>query len=207
MSLETSIIQRYSEGTQTENLSCGGNLDFAHLKPGELVIDLGCGRGSETLRAAQKVEKAIGLDITPKMVEAARQQAEAKGVTNVEYVLGSLENLPFSTNYADVIISNCAINHVRDKELVYREIFRVLKPGGRFVVSDIIAQQALPEEITLDPEAVAACFGGAIPGDEYFNAISNAGFIEVEVLKERSYLKNGYGLTSVTLRAVKHERV
>lgn len=205
MSVELSIIERYSAETETVNLSCGGNLDFAAVQPADVVIDLGCGRGAETLLAARKATegKAIGLDITPRMVQAAREQASLKGVTNVEFVEGALDSLPFPANYADVVISNCAINHVSEKEKVFREIFRVLRPGGRFVVSDIMSQELLPEEISTDPEEIASCFGGAIPSDEYFNAISNAGFLEVEILKERSYLKKGYGLISRTLRAYK----
>ncbi len=205
MSIELSIIERYSEETEAVNLSCGGNLDFAAVQPGDIIIDLGCGRGAETMLAARKaVEgKAIGLDITPKMVQAAREQAALKGLTNVDFVEGELDSLPFPENYADVVISNCAINHVSAKEKVFGEIFRVLRPGGRFVVSDIMAQELLPVEISTDPEEIAACFGGAIPSDEYFTAIRNAGFLEVEILKERNYLKKGYGLISRTLRAFK----
>ncbi len=205
MSVELSIIERYTSETETVNLSCGGNLDFAQVQPGDVIIDLGCGRGTETILAARKAMegKAIGLDITPKMVQAAREQAALKGVTNAEFVEGALDSLPFPDSYADVMISNCSINHVSDKEKVFREIFRVLRPGGRFVVSDIMAQELLPVEITTDPEEIAACFGGAIPSDEYFRAIRNAGFLELEILKERSYLKKGYGLISRTLRAYK----
>ncbi|MDA8442155.1 MAG: methyltransferase domain-containing protein [Peptococcaceae bacterium] len=199
------IVQRYSAETETDNLSCGNNLAFATLAAGDIVIDLGCGRGRETIAAALAVNAgyAYGLDITPQMIEAAEAAAVEQGIANVKFSVGSFELLPYPADFATVIMSNCAINHVQDKQKVYSEIYRVLQNGGYFIVSDIMAQQALPPEITSDPEAVAACFGGAIPSDMYFAAISKAGFDEVEVLKERHYVKNGYGLISRTLRAYK----
>lgn len=199
------IIARYSNELATENLSCGNNLQYAELQPGENLLDLGCGRGSETIRAAREIGmgKAIGLDVTPKMVEAAGKAAAEQGVGNAHFVLGAIENLPFPDEHVDVVISNCAINHARDKYRVYSEIYRVLKPGGRFIVSDIMSEEALPEEITSDPQAVADCFGGAIITEEYFDAISRAGFSQIEILKERRYLKNGYDMISRTMRGLK----
>ncbi|MHB1653967.1 MAG: methyltransferase domain-containing protein [Desulfitobacteriaceae bacterium] len=200
------IVKRYTEEDEDSNLSCGGNVAYLFLKPGEKVLDLGCGRGAETLAAAKSVLPngfAWGLDLTPKMVDAAKRQAEMMGVHNVEFFMGSMVNIPLVAASLDAVISNCAINHVEDKLAVYREIYRVLKSGGRFVVSDIMTEKSLPRHIKEDPEAVAACFGGAITVQEYERALSSAGFSTIKVFKERRYLKNGYEMISRTFSGQK----
>lgn len=195
------IVKRYTEEDENTNLSCGGNIAYLSLKPGETVLDLGCGRGTETLEAARLVGTtgwAWGLDVTPKMVEAASQRAAEAGVKNVRFLIGNMEAIPLQDQSVDAVLSNCAINHVEDKAAVYREIFRVLREGGRFVVSDIMTDEPLPDHIKNDPEAVAACFGGAITVEEYEQALSQAGFSSITVYKERRYLKNGYEMISRT---------
>ena len=198
------IVKRYTAEDPGANLSCGGNLEFLDLQPGERVLDLGCGRGHETILCAQAVGAqgfVWGLDLTPRMLELARSQAQ--GVPNIEFVLGTMEELPLPEESVDAVLSNCAINHAPNKTQVYREIWRVLKTGGRFVVSDIMTEHPLPEAIRQDPEMVAACFGGAITVAEYSRALAAAGFDKAEILKERHYLKNGYAMISRTFRGVK----
>lgn len=200
------IINRYSVEDKNADLSCGGNIVYLRLKPGEKILDLGCGRGRETLEAAGQVGSdgfAWGLDLTPRMIDFAKEAAEAAHMTNVRFLLGPMDNIPLPEQSLDAVISNCAINHVQDKTGVYREIYRVLKPGGRFVVSDIMTETPLPQSIKDDPEAVAACFGGAITIREYEEALSSAGFNRIEIFKERRYLKNGFEMISRTFQGRK----
>lgn len=198
---ELEIIKRYTAEDENSNLSCGGNITFLNLQPGEKVLDLGCGRGVETLQAAALVGEdgfAWGLDITPKMIERAQERADQVSIKHVYFLLSSMEKIPLEDDSLDAVLSNCAINHADDKAAVYREIHRLLKSGGRFVVSDIMTETPLPSQIKQDPEAVAACFGGAITIKEYEEVLVYAGFDRVEICKERRYLKNGYEMISRT---------
>lgn len=200
------IVKRYTEEDITTNLSCGGNIQYLELKKGEKVLDLGCGRGGETIDAAKLVGPkgfAWGLDLTPRMIALAQERAQNENTENVEFLLASMDKIPIKDNSLDAVLSNCAINHVEDKAAVYREIYRVLKNGGRFVVSDIMTEQPLPQEIREDPEAIADCFGGAITLREYENALTQAGFSKIEVFKERRYLKNGFEMISRTFQGIK----
>lgn len=205
--VNNSIKARYAEeSTANCSLSCGNNLDYLELKPGERVLDLGCGTGHETIAAAKLVGdrgEAVGLDLTPEMLTVARQNASARGLSNVFFVSGSIEDLPFSNNIFDVIISNCVINHAADKEQVYREILRVLKSGGRFVVSDAVSKKDLPEHIKNDPRQWAACFGGASTEENYLQCIREAGFADINILSRREYQKNGFDFVSLTIQAIK----
>lgn len=206
MSVFANIVKRYTAEAETANLSCGGNILYLELKPGEKILDLGCGRGRETLDAARIVGPsgfAWGLDLTPKMLEIAGEAAGREGLENVKFLLGLMENIPLPRNRLDAVMSNCAINHVQDKAAVYREVYRVLKPGGRFVVSDIMTDEPLPQSIKNDPEAVADCFGGAITVQEYEEALRTAGFNSVKVFKERRYPKNGFEMISRTFEGLK----
>ncbi|GAB6151980.1 hypothetical protein JCM17380_07300 [Desulfosporosinus burensis] len=200
------IVKRYTAEDEKSNLSCGGNIAFLDLHAGEKVLDLGCGRGEETLQAATLVGEAgfaWGLDITPKMLERARERAEQGGLENVIFLLASMEKIPLEDTSVDAMLSNCAINHVEDKLAVYREIHRVLKSGGRFVVSDIMTETPLPPEIKQDPEAIAACFGGAITVKDYDDVLVSSGFDRIEIFKERRYVKNGYDMISRTFQGTK----
>lgn len=185
------------------SLSCGHALDLAAPRPGEVLVDLGCGRGQDVIRAAGRVGasgEAIGVDASEAMLEKARSSVPPF-LGNARFVLSDLAALDIPDAMADVVISNCTINHAPDKEAVYREIRRILKDGGRFVVADVVAEQELPASIREDPEAWAACYGGAIPEAEYVDAIRRAGFATVEVLQRTEpYEKGGVMVRSLTIR-------
>lgn len=179
-------------------LSCGNPTATASLREGEVVVDLGSGGGLDVFLAAQKVGptgKAIGIDMTPEMIELARKNAErgngGKGYDNVEFHLAKIDALPLPDNSADVVISNCVINLAEDKTAVFREIARVLKPGGRLAVSDIALKQALPSELGESVMAYVGCIAGAIGIDEYKKGLTQAGFSGVEVVDSGSDL-NAY---------------
>lgn len=201
------IQSRYTkESSSSCDLGCGSNLDFLKIMPGENVLDLGCGRGNETIQATMQTGpegKAVGLDITQAMIDAAHLNAEGIGVSNVWFIKGDIENLPFDDGAFDAVMSNCVINHAKSKKKVYSEIFRVLKNGGRFVISDAVTKKPLPLEVKNDPEAWAQCFGGAVTEDEYLNSIMSSGFNNIDVLKRREYVKNGYDFISLTIMATK----
>jgi arsenite methyltransferase len=161
---------------------CGNPTAIAALRPGEVVLDLGSGGGIDCFLAAKMVGpegRAIGVDMTPEMIELARRNARAVGATNVEFRLGQIEALPIADAAVDVIISNCVINLSPDKHQVFREAFRVLKPGGRLQVSDIVWTRAVPDGIRDDMEQWAGCVAGALLEADYIGAIEAAGFDEV----------------------------
>jgi SAM-dependent methyltransferase len=166
-------------------LSCGNPTAMASLKPGEVVLDLGCGGGLDVFLAAQKVGsagRAIGVDMTESMIERARANAARVGARNVEFHLAEIENLPLANASVDCIISNCVINLVPDKRRAFAEMFRVLKPGGRVAVSDIALKQSLPAELAADVAAYVGCIAGAVPIDDYVADLESAGFQEVQVI-------------------------
>lgn len=166
-------------------LSCGNPTATANLRPGEVVVDLGCGGGLDVLLAARKVGptgRAIGIDMTPEMLERARQGAAKAGVTNAEFRLGRIEALPLDDASVDCLISNCVINLAPDKAAVFREMYRVLKPGGRVAVSDIALKRALPDELRRSVEAFVGCVAGALMIDEYVALLTAAGFVGVRVI-------------------------
>jgi len=168
-------------------LGCGNPTALASLVEGETVLDLGSGAGFDCFLAANKVGengKVIGIDMTPEMIEKARENAEKGGYRNVEFRLGEIESLPAADNSVDVIISNCVINLSPDKERVFSEAFRVLKPGGRLMVSDIVLLKELPDFIRNSVAAYVGCISGALMKDEYLGAIKKSGFQEVNVLDE-----------------------
>lgn len=171
-------------------LGCGNPVALASLKEGDVVLDLGSGAGFDAFLAAQRVGKTgrvIGVDMTLEMLEKARANAKKGGYDNVEFRLGEIEKLPVEDNAIDVIISNCVINLSPDKETVFREGFRVLKPGGRLMVSDLVLAKDLSEAIKESVEAYVGCLAGAIKKDEYLTYIKAAGFEEVRVLSESYY--------------------
>lgn len=179
-------------------LSCGNPTAMAHLREGETVVDLGSGGGLDVFLAAAKVGpsgRAIGIDMTPEMIERARRNA-ARGnngqpFTNVEFHLATIDKLPLPDNSVDVVISNCVINLATDKQAVFREIARVLKPGGRLAVSDIALKQELPRELGEDVLAYVGCISGAILIEDYRRGLQGAGFSNVEVIDSKSDL-NAY---------------
>jgi len=182
-------IKAVPEGANL-GLGCGNPLAFASLKEGEIVLDLGSGPGLDSFLAANKVGKkgrVIGVDMTPEMIERARENARKGNYKNVEFRLGEIENLPVADNYVDVVISNCVINLVPDKRRAFREVFRVLKPGGRLMISDLVLLKEPPDSLKNSVEAYIGCIGGAIKKDEYLQAIKAAGFQEVRIVDETSF--------------------
>lgn len=166
-------------------LSCGNPTAMASLRTGETVVDLGSGGGLDVFLAAEKVGpegKAIGIDMTPEMIELARRNAEKGEYGNVEFHLATIDKLPLADNSVDCVISNCVINLAPDKSAVFREIARVLKPGGRLAVSDIALKKDLPPELGADIMAYVGCIAGAIPIEDYRQGLTNAGFSGVEVI-------------------------
>lgn len=168
-------------------LGCGNPVALASLREGETVLDLGSGAGFDCFLAANKVGKTgkvIGVDMTPEMIEKARDNAKRCNYSNVEFRLGEIENLPVADNSVDVMISNCVINLSPDKRKVFAEAYRVLKPNGRLMVSDIVLLKELPASIMNSLEAYVSCVSGAMIREEYLRTIENAGFKEVEVVDE-----------------------
>ena len=167
---------------------CGNPTAIAGLREGETVLDLGSGGGIDVILAAQKVGpkgKAIGVDMTDEMISLANRNAAEAGVENVEFRKGDIEELPVEDDSIDVIISNCVINLAPDKERVFAEAYRVLKPGGRFIVSDIVTEGGLPEHVSKDLDSWAECVAGAIDGDEYVEKLRKAGFMDVKEISRR----------------------
>ena len=171
-------------------LGCGNPLALASVRAGETVLDLGSGAGFDCFLAAHRVGekgRVIGIDMTPEMIERARENARQGNYLNIEFRLGEIENLPVADSSVDVIISNCVINLAPDKRKVFSEAFRVLKPGGRLMVSDIVLLKELPDFIRSSIEAYIGCISGAAMRDEYLAAIKAAGFQDVAVVEESSF--------------------
>ncbi len=171
-------------------LGCGNPIALASLKEGEVVLDLGSGAGFDCFLAADKVGekgRVIGVDMTPEMLAKARENAKKGEYTNVEFRLGEIENLPVGDNSVDIVISNCVINLVPDKERAFKETFRVLKPGGRIMISDIVLLGEIPDSVRNSVEAYVGCVSGAMMKDEYLECIKSAGFQNVSVIDESSF--------------------
>jgi SAM-dependent methyltransferase len=169
-------------------LGCGLPTQFAKIKKGDVVIDLGSGAGNDCFIARAETGetgKVLGIDFTEAMIAKARENAEKLGYHNVEFRLGDIENMPVSANTADVIVSNCVLNLVPNKNAVIKDIFRVLKPGGHFSISDIVLAGNLPDAIKSAAEMYAGCVSGAIQKDEYLGLISANGFTNITVQKEK----------------------
>ncbi len=176
-------------------LGCGNPVAVASLKEGETVMDLGSGPGLDCFLAVKKVGekgRVIGVDMTPEMLEKARANARTGGYTNVEFRLGEIENLPAADNSVDVIISNCVINLSPDKPRVFREVFRVLKPRGRIMISDLVLTKDLPDFLKDSVDAYISCLSGAIKKDEYLSSITEAGFQYVTIQDERAFSLDCY---------------
>ena len=175
-------------------LSCGNPTATAHLRSGEVVVDLGSGGGLDVFLASKKVGamgRAIGIDMTPSMIERARANALSGGYANVEFYLAEIDKIPLPDASVDCVISNCVLNLAPDKPAVFREIARILKPGGRLAVSDIALKHELPEAIAKSMAAYVGCIGGAIKMDEYRDGLLAAGFEHVEIVDSGSDL-NAY---------------
>jgi ubiquinone/menaquinone biosynthesis C-methylase UbiE len=194
--METSSINlRYSALAQESCcLSCGGAINYAKPQAGECCLDLGSGRGTDVIRMAESVGTegfVYGVDISDGMLETAASHARKLGISNVSFIRSDLEKIEIPSNIADLVISNCTINHAGNKLAVWKEIYRILKPGGRFVVSDIYALEPVPDSYRNDPVAVSECWAGASTREEYMSTLDNAGFQNVSVHEESEPYKKG----------------
>jgi arsenite methyltransferase len=202
------IDKRYSELAGSDCcLSCGGALNYALPQTAEICVDLGSGRGTDVLRMAESVGEdgfVYGIDISDGMLEKAQQNAAKFGVSNVKFVKSELEKLDLTDNLADLVISNCTLNHASDKQTVWKEIYRILKPGGRFVISDIYSTHIIAEEYKNDAIAVAECWAGAVTKMEYLLHLSQAGFKTIEIIEEsQPYAKGNAEVVSFTIAGKK----
>ena len=205
------IQKRYSALAETKAcLSCGTAASRCEPALGEVCVDLGCGRGAVALRLGARVGpegRVFGVDVTPAMLEVARARAAEAGLSNVTFISSSFESLDLEGDLAHWVVSNCALNHARDKARVWGEISRVLRPGGRFVVSDIYAVEPIAEQYRDDPVAVAECWAGAETKEAYLEHIAQAGLVEVVVSDESEpYEKAHARLVSFTISGVKPTR-
>lgn len=186
-------------------LGCGNPVAIASLKPGETVLDLGSGAGFDAFLAVRKVGKTgkvIGVDMTDEMLEKARENAKKSGFDNVEFRKGDIEDLPLEDEEVDVVISNCVINLAPDKEKVFKETYRVLKPGGRLMVSDVVLTKPLPDELKNNKELLSGCVAGAILKQDYLNLLKKAGFSDIKIHKTTPGFLKDY-TKSITFSAVK----
>jgi ubiquinone/menaquinone biosynthesis C-methylase UbiE len=190
-------------------LSCGDAAEKSEAKLNEVCIDLGSGRGTDVLRLAEQVGEGgfvYGIDVTEEMIRKASSTAAKMGVDNVKFILTDLEQIPLEDETANLIISNCTLNHVTNKAKVWNEIYRLLKNGGRFVISDIYSSEPVPEEYANDPEAVAECWAGSVTKAEYIDLIKSTGFKDFKILEEsQPYPKGKIEVSSFTITARKDD--
>lgn len=188
MSDDYSALEGYSSEADL-GLGCGLPTQFAQIKPGNIVIDLGSGAGNDCFIARAETGesgKVIGIDFTPAMIEKARQNAEKLGFHNVTFIQADIENLPLPEETADVVISNCVLNLIPNKKAVFHQIFKVLKPGGHFSISDVVLKGFLPEGLQKNAEMYAGCVAGAIQKETYLQLIEKAGFKNILIQKEKA---------------------
>jgi arsenite methyltransferase len=203
------IDRRYSDLADSSCcLSCGGAINYSETVEGEICVDLGSGRGTDVLRLAEAVGNngfVYGVDISEGMLQKARNTAARLGITNAEFIYSSLEKINLADSLADLVISNCTINHSSDKQAVWNEVFRILKEGGRFVVSDIYSVNPIPEEYRNDPVAVSECWAGSVTRDEYLDQLRTAGFSSIKIIEESNpYEKGKVMVSSWTITGRKH---
>ena len=194
------IDKRYSGlAESTCCLSCGGAISYSEAVEGEICVDLGSGRGTDVLRLAETVGNhgfVYGIDISEGMLQKARNTANWLGILNVEFINSSLEKINLADGIADLVISNCTINHSSDKQAVWNEVFRILRKGGRFVVSDIYSVNPIPEEYRNDPVAVSECWAGSVTRNEYLEQLRKAGFSSLQVIEESAPYEKGKVMVS-----------
>ncbi|MFI5172448.1 MAG: arsenite methyltransferase, partial [Chitinophagales bacterium] len=172
-------------------LGCGLPTEFAEIKTGDTVVDLGSGAGNDAFIARSIVGddgRVIGIDMTETMIDLAKKNAATLKLDNVEFRLGDIEHIPIGNNKADVVVSNCVLNLVPNKLKAFTEMYRIIKPGGHFSVSDIVLVGNLPEEIIKDAEMYAGCVSGAIQKNDYLDMIKNAGFVDIKINKEKAII-------------------
>lgn len=197
------IIERYSKVKDTDNLGCANLSPFLNIKKNDYILDLGCGNGSQAIRLSEITgEKGLvyGLDLSETIILNAKSK---NNKSNVKFVSGDIEKLPFENGYFNLIISNCVINHSMKKKSVFSEIYRVLKKGGYFLIGDVMSVDKIPYDIANNPENIAACWGGAILKSEYLSIITDIGFKNVQELSNRQYMKNDFLLESIIIKGEK----
>ncbi len=199
---------RYSNLAESECcLSCGGAINYAEAQTGEICVDLGSGRGTDVLRLAEQVGAdgfVYGIDVSDGMLEKAKKNAEKFKVSNVKFLKNDLEKLELQDNSVDLVISNCTINHAADKQLVWNEIFRILKPQGRFIVSDIYSTETVPDIYKNDPVAISECWAGSVTRNEYMDNLLKAGFKTIKIIEEsKPYAKGQIEVVSFTINGIK----
>lgn len=202
------INDRYTNLSETSCcLSCGGAINHAGAMPGEVCLDLGSGRGNDVIRLAEEVGNngyVYGLDISEGMIAKATANLKKFEVGNAEIIQAELERIPLENDSINLVISNCTINHASDKPAVWNEVYRILKSGGRFVVSDIYATKPIAEEYRTDPLAVAECWAGSVTRAEYLTMLEAAGFNEIKILEESDpYPKGKAEVASLTISGIK----
>ena len=197
MSLETkdAINVRYSKLAEKSCcLSCGGAVNHIDIKEKDICVDLGSGRGIDVIKMAETTGEdghVFGIDISEGMIIKAKKNAEKFGVDNVTFINAELESLPIENEIVDVVISNCTINHAKDKQKAWNEVNRILKSTGYFIVSDIYSSKPVPEEYENDPLAVAECWAGSVTKETYIKQLENAGFKDLEIIEESEPYKKG----------------
>jgi len=196
----TEINKRYSELAETACcLSCGGAINYSEAIKGEICVDLGSGRGTDVIRLSETVGDdgfVYGIDISDGMIQKAVSTAERLGIGNVSFIQSPLEKLRLDDSIADLVISNCTINHASDKQAVWNEVFRILKKGGRFVVSDIYSTTPVPDEYTNDPVAISECWAGSVTRGEYLEQLQKAGFTSIHIIEESAPYEKGKVMVS-----------
>jgi len=189
------INNRYTELANSDCcLSCGGAINYSEPTEGEICVDLGSGRGTDALRLAEKVGQkgfVYGIDLSDSMIGKAVSTAERLGVTNIKFIQSYLEKIDLEDNLANLVISNCTINHSSDKQAVWNEVYRILKDNGRFVISDIYSSAPVPEEYKNDPVAVSECWAGSVTREEYMEQLKNAGFGSIRIIEESDPYEKG----------------
>jgi SAM-dependent methyltransferase len=203
-----SINDRYTTLSQsTCCLSCGGAINHAGVKPGEVCVDLGSGRGGDVVKLADLAGEtgyAYGVDISDGMLEKGQGLLEKFDIKNASFIRSELEDIKLENSIADLIISNCTINHAADKDKVWAEIYRMLRNGGRFVVSDIYSLSTVPEEYRTDPQAVAECWAGSVTRGEYLETLEKTGFADIRIIEESEpYAKGKIEVASWTITGYK----
>jgi len=204
----TEIDKRYSElAESTCCLSCGGAINHCDAKSDEICVDLGSGRGSDVIRLAETVGAGgyvYGIDISEGMIKKSIETSRRLGVSNVNFIQSPLEKIHLRSAIADLVISNCTINHASDKQSVWNEVYRILKHEGRFVVSDIYSLNTIPDEYKNDPVAISECWAGSVTRKEYLEHLENAGFTSISIIEESEpYVKGKVIVASWTIAGIK----
>ncbi len=210
LGIKEAINVRYSNLAEKSCcLSCGGAVNYCDIKEGNICVDLGSGRGIDTIKMSEKTGKTghvFGIDISEGMINKAKKNAEKFNLKNATFLHAELESLPIKDESVDLVISNCTINHAQDKQKVWNEVYRILKPAGYFVVSDIYSSEPVPGEYKNDPQAVAECWAGSVTKETYLEQLSKAGFKDLEIIEEsKPYEKGKITVSSWTIKGKKEK--